>query len=116
VPKDVPVVLSSQAWTDYEVPAAPYFVYVSGESGNVAGEGSATSWEQIVSLFRDALADAAWRSEFSLQSVARRSGHGHEITRGNDNVAVDDGVLADAGVGPNHPSLYESPQDSRGGV
>jgi hypothetical protein len=82
----VPVVLSSSAWRDYGVPGAPYFVYVAG--GDVHGEGSATSWQQITALLRDAIADSAL------------SGGGERRTREVDR------VLAASGIGPDHPSLY----------
>ena len=56
-PPDLPVVMSSQAWTRYGVQMSPYFLFVSGESGTVRSEGSAGSWEQVRSLLRDAIAD-----------------------------------------------------------
>ena len=39
-PPDASVVMSSQAWTDYEVPGSPYFLLI--EDGRVTGEGSGT--------------------------------------------------------------------------
>jgi len=54
---DVPVLMSTAAWTDYAVPGAPYFVFVDGR-GQVAGEGSAREWSQVASLLADAVADA----------------------------------------------------------
>jgi hypothetical protein len=82
-PASVPVVMSSAAWRDYAVPATPYFVYLEG--GRVLGEGSAAGWEEILSLLRDATAD-----------------------RQHQNGAVDqvERVLASAGIGPGHASLY----------
>jgi hypothetical protein len=85
-PKDVPVVMSSAAWSDYRVPAAPYFVYT--EAGQVRGEGSASGWRQIASLLRDAIDDGAY-----ARGGEERTG---EIDR----------VLGAAGIGPGHPSLY----------
>lgn len=87
------VVMSSGAWRDYLVPAAPYFVYVDG--GRVAGEGSATGWTQIESLLRDAVEDGA--------------GHGH----GEDRTSHVDRTLAAAGIGPGHPSLYPAREEQR---
>jgi hypothetical protein len=84
--ESVPVIMSSAAWSDYGAPGAPYFVYVEG--GDVHGEGSATSWQQITALLRDAIAD---------QSFA---GNGERRTREVDR------VLAASGVGPDDPSLY----------
>jgi len=87
-PASVPVVMSSSAWQDYGVPAAPYFVYV--QAGRVHGEGSASSWQQIVSMLRDAIED-------------------HAVAGGGEQRAADiDHVLASAGIGPGHPSLYPS--------
>ncbi|MEO7443565.1 MAG: hypothetical protein ABIW46_08545 [Acidimicrobiales bacterium] len=51
---DVTVVMSSDAWTDYRAPGAPYFVLVSGATGTVAGEGTARTWPQVLSLMADA--------------------------------------------------------------
>ena len=39
----VPVVMSTEAWERYDVPYAPYFVYVSGPAGRVVGEGVAAA-------------------------------------------------------------------------
>jgi hypothetical protein len=78
------VVMSSQAWADYRVPGAPYFVYVDGR-GAVAGEGAAREWAQVVSLFRDAAGDAA---------IA-----GHRSQRAADKLGA-------AGITAGHPSLY----------
>jgi hypothetical protein len=91
-PANVPVVMSSAAWRDYRVPATPYFVYLDG--GRVRGEGSASGWEQILSLLRDANADG-------------RQQHG----RAEDA----EQALADAGIGPGHPSLYPAGRPSEAG-
>jgi hypothetical protein len=56
-PADIPVVMSSQAWTDYDVAMSPYFLFVDAASGTVRSEGSASSWEQVRSLLRDAIED-----------------------------------------------------------
>jgi hypothetical protein len=56
-PPDVPVVMSSQAWADYDVAMSPYFLFVGAASGTVRSEGSASSWPQVHSLLRDAIED-----------------------------------------------------------
>jgi len=56
-PEDLPVVMSSKAWSDYEVPMAPYFLFVSAATGTVRSEGAAGSWEQVGSLLRDSVED-----------------------------------------------------------
>jgi len=83
---DVPVIMSSAAWRDYGAPGSPYFVYL--ERGDVHGEGSASTWQQIGSLLRDAIADGAYANG------------GERRTREVDR------VLASAGIGPGDPSLY----------
>jgi hypothetical protein len=88
-PASVPVVMSSAAWSAYGVPATPYFVYLEG--GRVQGEGSASGWEQILALLRDARADAM-----------HRNGDVDDVER----------VLGAAGIGPGHPSLYPRGQGS----
>ncbi|MGH7751170.1 MAG: TlpA family protein disulfide reductase, partial [Candidatus Dormibacteria bacterium] len=50
-------VMSSQAWEHYDVPAAPYFVYISGAQGKVVGEGTASTWSQVLHLIDTAVAD-----------------------------------------------------------
>jgi hypothetical protein len=57
-PDDVPVLQSSQAWSDYGISMSPYFVMV-GADGEVRSEGAASSWPQVRSLLTDAIADEA---------------------------------------------------------
>jgi hypothetical protein len=84
-PTGVTVVMSSDAWQDYRVPAAPYFVRVDG-TGRIAGEGSAQSWDQVASLMGTADGDAA-------------------AARGPREERVDD-ELAAAGIMPGDLRLY----------
>jgi hypothetical protein len=90
---EVPVVMSSAAWRDYGAPAAPYFVYLEG--GDVHGEGSASNWRQIASLLHDAIADGV---------------HARDGERRTSEV---DRILASAGIGPGHPSLYPGSRESQ---
>ena len=64
-PGGVPVVMSQEAWEGYGISMSPYFVYVDGRTGAVRSEGAASSWEQVRSLLRDAMAD---------EELARRVG------------------------------------------
>jgi len=98
-PAGLPVLMSSQAWEDYGVPGSPYFVLVDGGAGRVAGEGSASSWEQVVRLCRDASADRA-------ASVRRHRAHDRDAGDGPHREARADRELAAAGILPGHPSLY----------
>jgi len=61
---DVPALMSSQAWSDYKVEIAPYFIYVDGGLGEVMSEGAASSWPQVFSLLRDAIADGEMASRW----------------------------------------------------
>jgi hypothetical protein len=53
----VPVVMSTEVWTAYDVPYAPYFVYISGPESRVVGEGAATTWDNVRSMVANAIAD-----------------------------------------------------------
>jgi hypothetical protein len=46
----LPVVMSSEAWDDYEVPGSPYFLLVGGEPATVLAEGDASSWDALRNL------------------------------------------------------------------
>jgi hypothetical protein len=89
-PSHVPVVMSSQAWQDYGVPGAPYFVLVDRA---IRGEGVATTWSALASLVTDAVEDqreAGGAGAISPTSRARRL----------------DATFAAAGIAPDDPSLY----------
>ena len=90
-PSGAPVVMSTAAWRDYAVSAFPYFVYL--ERGRVQGEGSASGFREILSLLGDATAEG-W------QTTGRADGV--------------DQVLAGAGIGPGHPSLYPAGRPEEG--
>lgn len=91
-PLGVPLVMSSAAWLDYEIPGSPYFVMVDGTSGLVTGEGSAGDWEKLLDLMGIAEGDVA---------VGDHHGHGDE-----DRAERVDQELADAGISPGDPQLY----------
>jgi hypothetical protein len=111
-PVDVPVVMSTAAWEAYEVPGSPFFIHVDGLSGEIHGEGSARSWEQVLSLLQDSIADAqltqirsAPNDGGSTDLVDRqRSG---VLRRREEQMRREDEDLRRAGIGPGHPSLYE---------
>jgi hypothetical protein len=105
VPGDVTLVMSSSTWDAYRVEGSPYFIYVDGRSGTVIGEGTASGWSQVVSLIRDAFADAALAAEATQEEgeddrPARRS------SRGVDRARRAEAELLVAGIGAGHPSLY----------
>lgn len=88
-PEVVPLVVSTETWDAFEVPGSPYFVYVDS-SGRVVGEGTGTSWRQIVTLLGQARADAAPPVKGSGPVRDRR----------------DTDALRAAGIEPGDPSLY----------
>lgn len=98
-------VMSSEAFDDYSVPVAPYFVLVDGTSSRVIGEGAAGSFDQLSSLMSKALADGGYGLG------ARRSRR--DVLRGRRRGADADAALAAAGIGPGHPSLHEDPETDR---
>ena len=105
-PRTVPVVMSSDAWEAYDVPVAPYFVYVDGPSGQVLGEGAASTWEQVVSLLSQALDDAGLESGGSSRRHRRRRSRGDAPREAR----ADRDLLA-AGIHPGHPSLFPRSED-----
>lgn len=96
-PSDVPVVMSSPAWDDFDVPVAPYFAYVDGPSGAVVGEGAASSWEHLQSMLEQALADAGMPT--GRRRARRAAGN-------QDRADRVDAELLGAGIEPGDPSLY----------
>jgi hypothetical protein len=97
-PAGIPVVMSSQAWADYEIPGAPYFVMVDQA---IRGEGVATTWRALASLVSDAIED---------QRDAERAGGGAGAVTGERRAERIDETFAAAGIGPGHPSLYPDRQ------
>ncbi|MFV0460847.1 MAG: hypothetical protein ACK5MT_18990 [Actinomycetales bacterium] len=103
-PRGATVVMSTQAWDDYGIPMAPYFVYVDGPSGKVRGEGAASTWDQVDNLMRQGLADQdAQNAVAARRSIVPRTGNGAFRD------ARAEAELAAAGILPGDPSLYESP-------
>jgi hypothetical protein len=108
-PAEVPTVLSSQAWDDYDVPLAPYAILVSRDTGLIVGEGAGATWEQVRDLMAQAFADRDLGGDADLrqrvEALRRRRG-----ATGDRDARTDQELLA-AGIGPDHPSLWESPWD-----
>ena len=104
-PHDIPTVMSSKAWADYDVPVAPFFVLVDGESGEVIGEGAANEWSQVQSLLHTALDDAGMLDRKGNLKGARRGKPRADATR---EARADRDLLA-AGIRPGDPSLYLLP-------
>jgi len=110
---DLLVVMSTAAWEAYEVPGSPYFVLVDAATGRVAGEGSATGWEQVQRLVGEAAGDLALarRSQGSHDHAGHdHTGHDHAQDTGDGahREARADRELLAAGITPGHPSLQLS--------
>ena len=99
-PTGLPVVMSTEAWGDYEVPGSPFFVLIDGRSGRRIGEGVANHVRQVVELVRRAEADG---KPFDLVSQSRAHAQGLD---GPDRERANDRELLAAGILPGDPSLY----------
>lgn len=104
-PPGITTVMSTEAWEDHDVPVAPYFILVDGRTGSVAGEGAATTWEQLTSLLGRAVADT---SEANARNARRARGRNAAAVGGWSSREADtDQALIDAGILPGDPSLYD---------
>jgi hypothetical protein len=97
-PSGAEVVLATDAWVDYEVPAAPFFVLVDGRAGRRVGEGLASTVDQLAGLFQRVVADGNHR--------ARRPAPTH--LDGGEREEDNDQALLASGITPGDPSLYPS--------
>lgn len=93
----VPVVMSTDAWVDYQVPGSPFFVLVDGATGHKVGQGVASHVGQLTELVR--------RAEHDRGHVAGGRGRGRGDGGPAREAAADD-VLRAAGIQPGDPSLY----------
>jgi hypothetical protein len=96
----VPVVMSTDAWSDYEVPGSPFFVLVDGAARRRIGEGVANHFAQVLELVRRAQDD---------RRAAAAGAPGAPFDLGLDGPArelANDQVLRRAGIEPGDPSLY----------
>lgn len=94
-PPDAVVVMSSDAWSDYEVPGSPYVVHVDGPRGRVRGEGTGADWPQVHRMLLQAGGEVGAHRMAKARADARRE---QEIDR----------TLLTAGIAPGDPSLYRS--------
>ncbi len=99
-PVGLPVVMSTEAWGDYEIPGSPFFVLVDGRSGRRIGEGVANQVHQVVELVRRAEADGR---PFDLVTQSRAHAEGLD---GPERELANDRELLAAGILPGDPSLY----------
>ncbi len=94
---DTTVIMSTRAWSDYEVPGSPFFVLVDGPEGRRVGEGVANQLSQVAELVRRSTVDGT-----GPRPIRGASTHLSGPTR----EARNDAELMAAGIGPGDPSLY----------
>ncbi len=105
------VVMSSEAWDHYDIPHAPYFVYISGTAGRVVGEGAAARWNEVKGLVATAVADGTTRPP-----AAGGSTYGRPRSRADQRRdGVVDAELRRAGIEPGDPRLYPTSINDGGG-
>jgi hypothetical protein len=105
----LPVVMSTEAWREYEVPGSPFFVLVDGSTGRRIGEGVANHLPQVMDLVRRARVDAGHGP-----GPAGSSGTADLRATGLDGPArerANDAALRSAGILPGDPSLYPGSLD-----
>jgi hypothetical protein len=105
-PTSVTTILSSQAWLDYEIPVAPYFVLVDGARDAIVGEGAATTWDQVRNLMGQALADAGIAAERGRIVTAGPRARAAHLSGAERERRIDEELRA-AGIEPGDPSLYD---------
>ena len=107
-PRVIQTVLSTEAWINYQVPVAPYFIMVDGESNRIVGEGAATSWDQVRNLMGQAMADIGLAAERGRNLT---SGSASDSARLNGEARAEriDDELRAAGINPGDPRLYQQP-------
>jgi hypothetical protein len=91
------VIMSTRAWSDYEVPGSPFFVLVDGPAGRRVGEGVANHLSQVAELVRRSTVDGTGPGPIG-GATTHLSGPRRE--------ARNDEELMAAGVFPGDPSLY----------
>lgn len=91
-PPDLDTLMSTDAWDTFRVPLTPYFMLLDADA-RVIGEGSALSWEQLLGLLRQSATDRPNPARLGTSERTRFT----------------DSHLADSGVEPDDPSLYENP-------
>jgi hypothetical protein len=133
------VVMSTEAWEHYDIPHAPYFVYISGPAGRIVGEGAAAGWQEVKSLMANAVADGTTKPAGSstapagsstapagsstapagsstAPAAAGGSGFGRSRSRADQrrDEAVDE-ELRQAGIEPGDARLYPTSINDGGG-
>ena len=89
----LPIVMSTELWERYDVPAAPYFTYISGPAAKVVGEGTAQTWAQVSALVTNAVVDGTTSPHGKARADSQRE----------DRI---DHELSGVGIYPGDPRLH----------
>lgn len=92
-PADVTVIMSTEAWTQYEVPGSPYVIHVDGVSGRIRGEGTGPNWDQVRRML------VLGAGDLDAQRSAKAAADAQREREADD-------ILLAAGLQPGDPSLY----------
>ena len=93
----IPVLMSTEAWHDYQVPGSPFFVLVDGATGQKIGQGVAAQIDQLVDLVRRAQSERGPSGGRPAPDPAQ-DGPAREV--------ANDDALRARGHFPGDPSLY----------
>jgi hypothetical protein len=102
----VSVVMSTEAWVDYQVPGSPFFVLVDGATGRKVGQGVAGGVAQLAELVRRAERDRATGANGASGNGTTGRDQPVSGIGGPEREGAADEVLRAAGIPPGHPSLY----------
>jgi len=91
-PSHLDVLMSSEVWDTFRVPLTPYFMLLDPDA-RVIGEGSALSWEQLLGLLRQSVADSPSPTQLGTSERSRFT----------------DERLTQSGIEPGDSSLYRNP-------
>jgi hypothetical protein len=91
------VLMSTEAWREYEVPGSPHVVFVEGRTGRVRGEGTGQSWSQVAQMLARATGDL---NVIDGRPRAAKPNRDAEVE-----AEVDRELMA-AGILPGDPRLY----------
>jgi hypothetical protein len=101
---EFPVVMTTDAWNDYEVPGAPFFVLVDGSRSRRIGEGIANTFPQVIDLVR--------RAQGEIPAAGGSQSRAHALgLDGPERESANDQELIRAGILPGDPSLYPKSLD-----
>jgi hypothetical protein len=110
------VIMSTDAWSDYEVPGSPFFVLVDGRTGRRIGEGVANHFRQVAEMVHRAAADAGGFTTTTTPTAASSSRAFATGLDGPDRELANDRELLAAGIQPGDPSLYPRTLDDLHGT